>query len=301
MEFATAAELLSACEKEGIGLGEAMLRREVQLTGASREEVKKRLGRSLGIMENAAATALAAPQKTMGGLIGGQAEKLDRLYGGEAIALDRRRQENRSVCGPVLARSVAIAMGTLEVNASMGLIVAAPTAGSCGVLPGVLLAQAEAFGFGREELLEALLAAGAVGYLLARNATVAGAEGGCQAEVGTASAMAAAAVVQLHDGTPQMALWAAGTALVNLMGLVCDPIGGLVESPCQGRNGIGAAGALVAAETALAGIPSPAPLDEVIEAMYAVGRSLPAELRETAMGGIAAAPSACQRCGGCGA
>ena len=172
MEFATAAELLSACEKEGIGLGEAMLRREVQLTGASREEVKKRLGRSLGIMENAAATALAAPQKTMGGLIGG-----------EAIALDRRRQENRSVCGPVLARSVAIAMGTLEVNASMGLIVAAPTAGSCGVLPGVLLAQAEAFGFGREELLEALLAAGAVGYLIARNATVAGAEGGCQAEV----------------------------------------------------------------------------------------------------------------------
>ncbi len=290
MEFATAAELLSACEKEGVGLGEAMLRREVQLTGASREEVKKRLGRSLEIMENAAATALAAPQKTMGGLIGG-----------EAIALDRRRQENRSVCGPVLARSVAIAMGTLEVNASMGLIVAAPTAGSCGVLPGVLLAQAEVFGFGREELLEALLAAGAVGYLIARNATVAGAEGGCQAEVGAASAMAAAAVVQLHGGTPQMALWAAGTALVNLMGLVCDPIGGLVESPCQGRNGIGAAGALVAAETALAGIPSPAPLDEVIEAMYAVGRSLPAELRETAMGGIAAAPSACQRCGGCGA
>ena len=140
-----------------------------------------------------------------------------------------------------------------------------------------------------------------MGYLIARNATVAGAEGGCQAEVGTASAMAAAAVVQLHGGTPQMALWAAGTALVNLMGLVCDPIGGLVESPCQGRNGIGAAGALVAAETALAGIPSPAPLDEVIEAMYAVGRSLPAELRETAMGGIAAAPSACQRCGGCGA
>ncbi len=289
MEFTTAAELLSACEKEGVGLGEAMLRREIRLTGASREEVKKRLGRSLGIMENAAATALAAPQKTMGGLIGG------------AIALDRRRQENRSVCGPVLARSVAIAMGTLEVNASMGLIVAAPTAGSCGVLPGVLLAQAEAFGFGREELLEALLAAGAVGYLIARNATVAGAEGGCQAEVGAASAMAAAAVVQLHGGTPQMALWAAGTALVNLMGLVCDPIGGLVESPCQGRNGIGAAGALVAAETALAGIPSPAPLDEVIEAMYAVGRSLPAELRETAMGGIAAAPSACQRCGGCGA
>lgn len=290
MDFTTAAQLLALCQEGSVTLGEAMLRREMDLTGASREEIMARLERSLEIMEQAAAAALAAPQKTMGGLIGG-----------EAIALEARREAGKAVCGPLLARSAAIAMGTLEVNASMGLIVAAPTAGSCGVLPGALLGQAEAFGFKREALLEGLLTASAVGYLIARNATIAGAEGGCQAEVGTASAMAAAAVVQLHGGTPQMALWAAGTALVNLMGLVCDPIGGLVESPCQGRNGIGAAGALVAAETALAGIPSPAPLDEVIEAMYAVGRSLPAELRETAMGGIAAAPSACQRCGGCGA
>lgn len=290
VDFTTAAELLAICKKEVISPGEAMLRREERLTGASRDEIRGRLSRSLEIMKAAAQTALSAPQKTMGGLIGG-----------EAIALDQRQRTGQSVYGAVMARSVAIAMGTLEVNASMGLIVAAPTAGSCGVLPGALLAQAEAFGFSDEELIDGLLTASAVGYLIARNATVAGAEGGCQAEVGTASAMAAAAVVQLHGGTPQMALWAAGTALVNLMGLVCDPIGGLVESPCQGRNGIGAAGALVAAETALAGIPSPAPLDEVIEAMYAVGRSLPAELRETAMGGIAAAPSACQRCGGCGA
>ena len=279
MEFTNAAELLALCEKEEIGLGEAMLRRETALTGAGREEIRERMARALLIMREAAATALAAPQKTMGGLIGG-----------EAMALDARRKTASPVCGPLMARAIAIAMGTLEVNASMGLIVAAPTAGSCGVLPGALLSQAEAFGFGEEQLLDALLSAGAVGYLIARNATVAGAEGGCQAEVGAASAMAAAAVTGLHGGSPQQALWAAGTALVNLMGLVCDPIGGLVESPCQGRNGIGAAGALVAAETALAGIPSPAPLDEVIEAMYAVGRSLPAELRETAMGGIAAAP-----------
>lgn len=288
MNFTNAAELLRLCESEQITLGEAMLRREMELTGADREAIRSRMARSLEIMREAAGAALAAPQKTMGGLIGG-----------EAIALERRRGRGRPVCGPLLARTVAIAMGTLEVNAAMGLIVAAPTAGSCGVLPGVLLAQGEEFGFGEEELLDALLDAGAVGYLIARNATVAGAEGGCQAEVGTASAMAAAAVVGLHKGTPQQALWAAGTALVNLMGLVCDPIGGLVESPCQGRNGIGAAGALVAAETALAGIPSPAPLDEVIAAMYAVGRALPGELRETALGGIAAAPSACQRCQGC--
>lgn len=288
MDFTTAAQLLDLCEGEGLTLGEAMLRRETELTGAGREEIRARLARSLEIMEQAAAAALAAPQKTMGGLIGG-----------EAIALDRRRAEGKAVCGPLLARSAAIAMGTLEVNASMGLIVAAPTAGSCGVLPGALLAQAETFGFGREELLDGLLTAAAVGYLIARNATVAGAEGGCQAEVGTASAMAAAAIAGLHGGSPEQCLWAAGTALVNLMGLVCDPIGGLVESPCQGRNAIGVAGALVAAETALAGIPSPAPLDEVIAAMYAVGRALPGELRETALGGIATAPSACARCHGC--
>lgn len=289
MEFTNAAELLALCEKEEIGLGEAMLRRETALTGAGREEIRERMARSLLIMREAAATALAAPQKTMGGLIGG-----------EAMALDARRKTASPVCGPLMARAIAIAMGTLEVNASMGLIVAAPTAGSCGVLPGALLSQAEAFGFGEEQLLDALLSAGAVGYLIARNATVAGAEGGCQAEVGTASAMAAAAVTGLHGGSPQQALWAAGTALVNLMGLVCDPIGGLVESPCQSRNAIGVTGALVAAETALAGIPAPAPLDEIIAAMYAVGRSLPGELRETALGGIAAAPSACARCGGCG-
>ena len=288
MDFTTAAQLLALCEGEGLTLGEAMLRRETDLTGAGREEIRARLARSLEIMEQAAAAALAAPQKTMGGLIGG-----------EAIALDRRRAEGKAVCGPLLARSAAIAMGTLEVNASMGLIVAAPTAGSCGVLPGALLAQAEIFGFGREELLDGLLTAAAVGYLIARNATVAGAEGGCQAEVGTASAMAAAAIAGLHGGSPEQCLWAAGTALVNLMGLVCDPIGGLVESPCQGRNAIGVAGALVAAETALAGIPSPAPLDEVIAAMHAVGRALPGELRETALGGIATAPSACARCHGC--
>jgi len=288
VDFTNAAELLRVCGSEQITLGEAMLRREMELTGSSREAVRGRMARSLDIMKEAAAAALAAPQKTMGGLIGG-----------EAMALERRRAAGQTVCGPLMARTMAIAMGTLEVNAAMGLIVAAPTAGSCGVLPGVLLAQGEAFGFGEEKLLDGLFDAGAVGYLIARNATVAGAEGGCQAEVGTASAMAAAAVVGLHGGSPEQGLWAAGTALVNLMGLVCDPIGGLVESPCQSRNGIGAAGALVAAETALAGIAAPAPLDEVIAAMYAVGRALPGELRETAMGGIATAPSACKRCNGC--
>lgn len=288
MDFTTAAALLELCEGEGLSLAQAMTRREASLMDTPEPEIRRRLAHSLEIMKNAAATALAAPQKTMGGLIGG-----------EAVALEKRRAAGRSACGSMMARAAAIAMGTLEVNASMGLIVAAPTAGSCGVLPGALLAQAEEFGFSDEELIDALLAASAVGYLIARNATIAGAQGGCQAEVGSASAMAAAAVVQLHGGTPRQSLAAAGIALVGLMGLVCDPIGGLVESPCQGRNATGAAQALVAAEEALAGIGAPAPLDEVIAAMYAVGRSLPRELRETALGGIAAAPSACARCKGC--
>ena len=145
MDFTTAAQLLALCQEGSVTLGEAMLRREMDLTGASREEIMARLERSLEIMEQAAAAALAAPQKTMGGLIGG-----------EAIALEARREAGKAVCGPLLARSAAIAMGTLEVNASMGLIVAAPTAGSCGVLPGALLGQAEAFGFKREALLEGL-------------------------------------------------------------------------------------------------------------------------------------------------
>ena len=276
MDFTTAAALLELCESQRLSLAQAMVRRETGLFETAEEAVRERLAHSLEIMKDAAAAALAAPQKTMGGLIGG-----------EAVALEKRR-------------AAAIAMGTLEVNASMGLIVAAPTAGSCGVLPGALLSQAEEYGFSDEELIDALLCASAVGYLIARNATIAGAQGGCQAEVGSASAMAAAAVVQLHGGTPRQSLAAAGIALVGLMGLVCDPIGGLVESPCQGRNATGAAQALVAAEEALAGIGAPVPLDEVIAAMYAVGRSLPRELRETALGGIAAVPSACSRCGGCG-
>ena len=166
MDFTIAAALLELCEGEGLSLAQAMTRREASLMDTPEPETRRRLAHSLEIMKNAAATALAAPQKTMGGLIGG-----------EAVALEKRRAAGRSACGSMMARAAAIAMGTLEVNASMGLIVAAPTAGSCGVLPGTLLAQAEEFGFSDEELIDALLAASAVGYLIARNATIAGAQG----------------------------------------------------------------------------------------------------------------------------
>ena len=175
----------------------------------------------------------------------------------------------------------------------MCLIVAAPTAGSSGVVPGVLLALQEEFHLSDEEITNALFNAGAVGYLAMRNATVAGAVGGCQAEVGVASAMAASAAVELMGGTPEQCLFAASTVLMNMLGLVCDPVGGLVECPCQSRNAAGAANALTAAEMALSGIRQPIPFDEMLAAMYSVGKKLPYELRETALGGCAATPSGC--------
>ena len=218
----------------------------------------------------------------MGGLIGGEAKKLAQ-----------HAAKGHSICGDVLHKAAQYAMAVLEVNASMGLIVAAPTAGSAGVLPGMLFALQD------ERLIDALFNAGAIGYLAMRNATVAGAVGGCQAEVGIASAMAASAAVELMGGKPEQCLDAASTVLMNMLGLVCDPVGGLVEYPCQNRNAAGVANALVAAELSLAGIHQFIPFDEMLDTMYAVGRRIPIELRETALGGCAATPSACAKCGLC--
>lgn len=195
------------------------------------------------------------------------------------------------------ARAALLAMAVLETNASMGRIVAAPTAGSSGVVPGVVLALDEAERYGDARLRDALACAAAVGFVVSRNATVAGAEGGCQAEVGTASAMAAAAATQLLGGGARTCLDAASIAMGNLLGMVCDPVGGLVEDPCQKRNAAAAENALASARMALAGVRPSAPFDEVVEAMRRVGAALPAELRETALGGLAACPS-CRGCAG---
>lgn len=281
MNFISAKELLELCERDNITISQAMINRETQCLGGKTEELYERMERALAIMRDGVRLSLSAPQKSMGGLIGG-----------EAIKLTEHRSKGKAVCGDMMSKAVTYAMGMLEVNASMGLIVAAPTAGSCGVLPAALLAQQEEFSFSDKELFEVMFTASAVGYIIARNATISGAEGGCQAEVGAASAMAAAAVTQLHGGSPAQCLHAAGIAIVNILGLVCDPIRGLVEVPCQTRNAMGVSNALVAAELALSGIHSPAPFDEVVATMASVGRSLPCELRETALGGIACAPSA---------
>ena len=259
--------------------------REIELGETTAETVKERMSRVLEIMKDAARSPIERPVKSMGGLIGGEARKLSL-----------HAQNSQGLCGDLLQRAITYAMATLETNASMGLIVASPTAGSAGIVPGLMLAMQEHYHFSDDQIIQALFNASAIGYLAMRNATVAGAGGGCQAEVGVASAMAASATVELMGGTPKECTYAASTVLMNMLGLVCDPVGGLVEYPCQNRNAAGVANAIIAAEMALAGIPQLIPLDEMIQTMFTVGKKLPAELRETAMGGCATTPSACKAC-----
>lgn len=285
MDFKNAKELLALCQEKKLPISEVMRQREILLGETTAEIVDQRMDRVLEIMKDAAFSPIKDPVISMGGLIGGEARKLCEFH-----------DLGKSLCGDVLGKGITYAMATLETNASMGLIVASPTAGSAGIVPGMMLALQEVYGFSDKKIRQALFNAGAIGYLAMRNATVAGAVGGCQAEVGIASAMAASAAVELLGGTPLQCTYAASTVLMNMLGLVCDPVGGLVEYPCQNRNAAGVSNALIAAEMSLAGIPQFIPLDEMIDAMYTVGKKLPAELRETALGGCAATPSACEKC-----
>ena len=289
MDFSNAKKLLELCDSNGMSISEVMKQREYDEGTSSKEEIIKKMRRVLEIMRNSATTPVNTPMKSMGGLIGGEAKKLNDYS-----------QEKKNIGGSVLSRGIMYAVAVLECNASMGLIVAAPTAGSSGVVPGLLLAMQDVYSFSDEKVIDALFASGAIGYLAMRNATVAGAGGGCQAEMGVASAMAAAGAVELMGGTPAQSLDAASTVLMNMLGLVCDPVGGLVEYPCQNRNASGVANALVATDMALAGITQLIPFDEMLDTMYLVGKRMPVELRETALGGCAVAPSACNACGICG-
>lgn len=281
MNFTTAKQLLEQCESKNISISHAMIQREISLLGTDEKAIRDKMQDSYNIMKNSAKQALTTPLKSMGGLIGGN-----------AIKISERRNKAATVCGDIVSKAICYAMGVLEVNASMGLIVASPTAGSSGVIPGSFLALQEEFGFTDDKIVEALLNASAIGYLISLNATVSGAEGGCQAEVGAASAMAASGIVQLMGGTPNQCLHAASMALSNIMGLICDPIAGLVEVPCQTRNSMGASNALISAEMSLSGVDFIVPFDETVEAMYNVGRKIPREFRETALGGIAATKTA---------
>ncbi len=280
MNFTNGKELIELCNKHNKKIYEVMLEKEVQLSGLSIEEIREKMGHSLEIMKAAVNNSLHEDVKSVSGLIGGEAKKIND-----------RNKTHKSVCGPIMSKAISSAMGVLEVNAAMGRIVAAPTAGSCGIIPGTLITIQEEFELSDEDIINALITASAVGMIITRNATVAGAEGGCQAETGSAAAMAAAAIVELMGGTPEASLDAASMCIKNILGLVCDPIAGLVEAPCQKRNAMGAANALISAEIALSGVTSIIPFDEVVETMYRVGRAIPFELRETALGGLADTPT----------
>lgn len=289
MDFKNAQELLELCRVHQCTISKVMKQRECIIGETTESDVYKKMEHSFHIMRESAYAPIKSPHRSIGGLIGGEAQ-----------LVKHRLNKGQSICGSVLSKAAAYSMSVLETNASMGLIVAAPTAGSSGVIPGLLLALQEEYQLSDSEVINALFNAGAVGYLAMRNATVSGAVGGCQAEVGVAAAMAASAAVELMGGSPEQCLNAASSVLMNMLGLVCDPIGGLVECPCQGRNAAGAAIALTAAELALSGIKQHIPFDEMLTAMYQVGKQLPPSLRETAQGGCAVTPTGkklgCQAC-----
>ena len=280
INFASGSELLYLCSKNNVRIYEMMLVREVYISQRNKDVIVNEMKVNLEVMKKAVERGLNDDIRSVSGLTGGDAKKLREYY-----------EKGKTVSGHGMNKAVAAAMSVLEVNAAMGQIVAAPTAGSSGILPGSVITTAQRFGKSDEDIVNALFTAAAVGYLITRNATVAGAEGGCQAETGAAAAMAAAAIVEMLGGTPEQALDAAAMAIKNILGLVCDPIAGLVEAPCIKRNAIGTANALVSADMALAGIKSIIPFDEVVEAMLKVGKSLPCELRETGTGGLAWTPT----------
>ena len=246
------------------------------------EEMDARMYALLGVMRESVEAGMARNTRSMSGMTGGRA----------AMLLDAVKS-GKTAGGEYLGRAAARALAVAECNAAMGRIVAAPTAGACGILPAALLTLAEKYALSDAALLPGLYMSAAVGLIIATRASISGAEGGCQAECGSAAAMAAAAAVILRGGSARQAADACGFALMNVMGLVCDPVRGLVEVPCVYRNIMGVANALTAADIALAGIECPLPPDEVIDAMKTVGDLLPAALRETGEGGCAACPSAC--------
>ena len=278
MDYNTMAELLEAAR--GKSIAEIAKMAQAAEDGTNVEALSWRMVNHLQTMRESVHEGLNPELRSVSGMAGGQAAKIyARLTAG------------KSLCGSVVGKAASYALAVAECNACMGKIVAAPTAGACGILPAALLAVQEEKQLSDEAISDALFTAAAVGGVIATMATISGAEGGCQAESGSAAAMTAAALVELMGGTPSMAADACSFALMNSMGLVCDPVGGLVEVPCVYRNVGGVGNAFTAAEMALAGVSCPIPPDEVILAMKEVGDALPSSLRETGEGGCAACPS----------
>lgn len=261
-------------------IAELMISTEIELTGRSRQEILCIMSKNLEVMKTSVINGLT------------ESKSLSGLTGGDAVKLDKYMQTGQSLSDTSILSAVRNAMAVNELNAKMGLICATPTAGSAGCLPAVLSTAIDKLHLSEKEQLDFLFTAGAFGLVIGNNASISGAEGGCQAEVGSASAMSAAALVKAAGGSAKQASQAVAFVIKNMLGLICDPVAGLVEVPCVKRNALGASFALVAADMALAGIQSQIPVDEVIGAMYQVGSSLPTALRETAEGGLATTPTA---------
>ncbi len=273
--------MIALAQTQGQPLHEIVIAREVEQSGRERQSVWDAMHKRLLVMRQSTEAGIARPVRSLSGISGGNAWRLwQHLEAGY-----------QPITGPILSRAIARAMAVNEVNAGMGCIVATPTAGSAGILPGVLLTLQEAYGFSDEQMVNALFTASGVGAVIARRASISGAAGGCQAETGSAAAMAAAAAVELLGGSPYQSGQAVAITLKNMLGLVCDPVAGLVEVPCVKRNAAGAAQCFIAVDMALAGIESVIPPDEVIDAMARIGRRMDPRFKETAEGGLAATPT----------
>lgn len=273
-------ELLNLCKSENKTISEIVIESEIKKNKTTYEQVMERMNEALEVMKTSASKALDREVISVSGLTGGDSKKVESY-----------KNHGQTLTGNLVVSAMAKALSTSEVNASMGRIVAAPTAGASGVLPAAIISGKEKLNSTDEEVLAGLFAAAGIGEIVAKNATISGAEGGCQAECGVAAAMAAAGIVEMAGGSPEMSLHAASFALISVMGLVCDPIAGLVEFPCALRNASGVVNALTSADLALAGVESLVPFDEVVDAMYKVGKLLPESLRETALGGLATTPT----------
>jgi L-serine dehydratase len=277
--FRNVDQLVKLAEEQNKQIAEIMIEQEMKVTGRKKEEILAQMDRNLTVMEQAVERGINGVYSHSG------------LTGGDAVLMQEYIKKGKFLSGETMLDAVSKAMATNEVNAAMGTICATPTAGSAGVVPGTLFAVKSKLNPTREQMIRFLFTAGAFGFVVANNASISGAAGGCQAEVGSAAGMAAAAIVEMSGGTPAQTAEAMAISLKNMLGLVCDPVAGLVEVPCVKRNAMGAANALVAADMALAGIKSRIPCDEVIEAMFKIGQTMPTTLRETGQGGLAATPT----------
>ena len=280
LKYLSIAELVDQATAQGARISQIVLRDQAEQMDTEPQVLFRKMRENYHVMQESIQKGADPDIKSTSGLTGGDAWKLYRVY-----------EKKKSLTGSFMAGAMWRALAVSELNAAMGRIVAAPTAGSCGILPAAIVTMQEEYSLDEYDCVMALFTASAIGMVIGNNASLAGASGGCQAECGSASAMAAAAIVELAGGTPQMSGEACAIAIKNILGLVCDPVAGLVEIPCIKRNAGGVTTAFMAAELALAGITSHIPADETILAMKRIGDTMPASLRETAEGGLAMTPT----------